>query len=232
MKRNTPAWHALRKGSSDMMPASHWSSARQERAEQQLRQLIRTLWSGMYVRWEYAVQCASNDDCLHALSERGLLGEKSDSPDENSLAEAYLDLLMMHTKDLVRGEARQLRAALRNERCVLLRMTRGLIEKTLCAGLGVGAQIGMAVEAPLLCAANALPQEVTIDVGPRLATALLMIEIEAGCLVAQQDVLSQREARRAGRAGVGEPYDSTSQRSAALRESQWPTSRPNYRHWG
>jgi hypothetical protein len=184
------------------------------------------------VRWEYAVQCASNDDCLRALSERGLLAEKSDSPDENSLAEAYLDLLMMHTKDLVRGEARQLRAALRNERCVLLRMTRGLIEKTLCAGLGVGAQIGMAVEAPLLCAANALRQEVTIDVGTKLATALLMIEIEAGCLVAQQDVLSQREARRAGRTEVGEPYEPSRLRSAALRESRWPTSSPNWRHSG
>ena len=185
MKRNTPAWHALRKGSSDMMPASHWSSARQERAEQQLRQLIRTLWSGMYVRWEYAVQCASNGDCLRALSERGLLGEKSDSPDENSLAEAYLDLLMMHTKDLVRVEARPLRAALRNERSVLLRMTRGLIQKALWNGLGVEAETVPMANGATLCVQEALSQEATTHVGLHRATELLTFEVDEGFTIAQ-----------------------------------------------
>ena len=213
MKWNTPAWHALRKGSNCMMPSSHCSSARQERADQQLRQLIRTLWSGMYVRWEYAVQCASNGDCLRALSERGLLGGQSDSPDEVSLAEAYLDLLMMHTKDLVRGEARQLRAALRNERCVLLRMTRGLIQKALCIGLGVESETLLGDEGPMSCAQNSLPQETTAHAGLYIATELLTFEVEAGFTVAQQDVLSQREDRRAGRAVVTQSHEQAAPRA-------------------
>jgi hypothetical protein len=224
MKRNTPAWHALRKGSSGMMPASHWSSPRQERAEQQLRQLIRTLWSGMYVRWEYAVQCASNGDCLRALSERGLLGKKSDSPDENSLAEAYLDLLMMHTEDLVRGEARQLRAALRNERRALLRMTRGLIQKALCIGLGVEAETLLGDEGPIPCAQNFLPQEATAHVGLHIATELLTFEVEAGFTVAQQAVLSQREDRRAGRGAVIQSREQAApraERQAAAADGYW-----------
>ena len=224
MKRNTPAWHALRKGSNGMMSASHWLSPRQERAEQQLRQLIRTLWSGMYVRWEYAVQCASNDDCLHALSERGLLGEKSDSPDENSLAEAYLDLLMMHTKDLVRGEARQLRAALRNERCVLLRMTRGLIQKAICIGLGVESETLLGDEGPMPCAQNFLPQAATAHAGLHIATELLTFEVEAGFTVAQQDVLAQREDRRAGRAAVTQSREQAApraERQAAAADGYW-----------
>ena len=215
MKRNTPAWHALRKGSSGMMPASHWSSPRQERAEQQLRQLIRTLWSGIYVRWEYAVQCASNDDCLRALSERGLLGEKSDSPDENSLAEAYLDLLMMHTKDLERREARQLHAVLRSERSVLLGMTRGLIQKAICIGLGVEAETAPKTDGSIACQQDFLPREATTHAGLQLAAELLTFGVEAGFTVAQRDVLSQREERRAGRAAI------TQSRGQATPRAEW-----------
>ena len=207
-----------------MMPSSHCSSARQERAEQQLRQLIRTLWSGMYVRWEYAVQCASNDDCLHALSERGLLGEKSDSPDGNSLAEAYLDLLMMHTKDLVRREARQLRAALRNERSELLGLTRVLIQKALCIGLGVESETLLGAEAPMPCAQNFLPQEATAHAGLHIATELLTFEVDAGFTVAQQDVLSQREDRRAGRAVVTQSHEQAApraERKAVAADGYW-----------
>ncbi len=224
MKRNTPAWHALRKGSNGMMSASHWSSPRQERAEQQLRQLIRTLWSGMYVRWEYAVRCASNGDCLRALSERGLLGGQFDSPDEVSLAEAYLDLLMMHTKDLVRGEARQLRAALRNERRALLRRTRGLIQKALCIGLGVESETLLGDEGPMPCAQNFLPQEATAHAGLHIATELLTFEVEAGFTVAQQNVLSQREDRRAGRAVVTQSHEQAApraERKAVAADGYW-----------
>jgi hypothetical protein len=207
-----------------MMPASHWSSARHERAEQQLRQLIRTLWSGMYVRWEYAVQCASNEDCLRALSERGLLGENSDSPDENSLAEAYLDLLMMHTIDLVRGEARQLRAALRNERCVLLRMTRGLIQKALCIGLGVESETLLGDEGPMPCGQNFLPQEATAHAGLHIATELLTFEVDAGFTVAQQGILAQREDRRAGRGAVTQSREQAApraERQVAATDGYW-----------
>jgi len=206
------------------MPASYWSSPRQERAEQQLRQLIRTLWSGMYVRWEYAVQCASNDDCLRALLERGLLGEKSNSPDENSLAEAYLDLLMMHTKDLVRGEARQLCAALRNERSVLLRMTRGLIKRALCTGLGVEAETLPADDEPMPCAQISLPQEARTRAGLHIATELLTFEVDEGFTVAQQGVLAQREDRRAGRAVVTQSREQAApraERQVAAADGYW-----------
>ena len=224
MKRNTRAWHALRKGSSGMMPASHWSSLRQERAEQQLRQLIRTLWSGMYVRWEYAVQCESNGDCLRALSECDLLGVKSDCPDESCLAEAYLDLLMMHTKDLVRREARQLRAALRNERCELLGLTRVLIQKAIYIGLGVESETLLGAEAPMPCAQNFLHQEATAHAGLHIATELLTFEVQAGFTVAQQDVLSQREDRRAGRAVVTQSHEQAApraERKAVAADGYW-----------
>ena len=207
-----------------MMPASHCSSARQERAEQQLRQLIRTLWSGMYVRWEYAVQCESNGDCLRALSERGLLGKNSNFPDENSLAEAYLDLLMMHTKDLERREARQLRSALRNERSVLLRMTRGLIQKALWNGLGVEAETVPMANGATLCVQEALSQEATTHVGLHRATELLTFEVDEGFTVAQQDVCAQREVRRAGRAAVTQSREQVApraERQAAAADGYW-----------